>query len=136
MLEPERMWNCNLDNFIMYMSLVMLLFKISICDLRATWDKHIKLYSIPGYNSIFRSKSSTSRGLILFMEGSVAFRIINGICFMSCHSELLFIEMNIIPECFVVGIRTFLDAFMNDYWMIFQEVRNKKSPICGDYNSN
>ena len=135
-------FNANFDNYLLsYFSNSSFTPKIfAFCETKCTSGSE-QLYSVPGYKSIYRNKTSNSGGLALFIHDSLSFKVLDEYCFMYEHLESLFIEVTTNIECVIIGViyrrpRSSIDNFLNDYRNILEHLGGRKVYICGDFNLN
>ena len=135
--------NANFESYLLsYLSDSSFMPKIfAFCETKCAPGSE-QLYSIPGYNSIFRNKTFNSGGLAFFIDNKLSFKVLEEVSFMYEHLESLFIEVSNHSECDVVGViyrrpRSNVDDFLRDYRMVLERLGSrKKIYICGDFNLN
>ena len=87
---------------------------------------------------MFRSQTSNSGGLALYIKDGILFRVLDEFCFMYNHLESLFIEITIKNQRFMIevmyrGPRSNFEDFMYDYTKILLELGDRKAYICGNF---
>ena len=90
---------------------------------------------------MFRSQTSNSGGLALYIKDGNLLKVLDGICLLYNHLESLFNEVAFNNERVIIGVlyrrpRYSFEGFMYDYRKILQELGDRKAYICGDFNMN
>ena len=111
---------------------------IFFCETKCTPGSE-KLYSVPGYKSVFRNKTSNSGGLALYINDSVLFRVSDYFKFLYSLWDTLFFEVTINnTHVIYVGVcrrpRSSIEEFMYDCRKIIHEIRDGKACFYDEFN--